>query len=376
MFSGIAEFSLFFKKQRSAHVGPGLGPEGSGSVWKLWAALQGGSGPFRRFRRCEGHILRGSAWPLRILIRGGSFWFEKKVSESLNGFFSGSESSGASRFWRLPWSVDLTLTQLSRPRLGTCWPKEIWRVNLPCEVWSPEICTPFMEETVQIGIKSPILGSLRPLGDGDLEAAVGIRRAAWRKHQGSTQGAKHENLKQWNPQWLNDPRNPPTHHLFKTPCHLSGAFREAFATGAWIWTTPSGELSEKVLVAGWRELAGFGSPHLSNEVASEMAVFSTKAVFFWVMEMPFSAEGSYGCWESKNSEFFLGVLRGNVRMSHRFLCLSECGCQSRRHFPQTWLKTENSGKLLPEMKEPMVLKCLRHLQLTHIQGCPTHADSM
>lgn len=57
-----------------------------------------------------------------------------------------------------------------------------------------------MEETVQIGIKSPILGSLRPLGDGDLEAAVGIRRAAWRKHQGSTQGAKHENLKQWNPQ--------------------------------------------------------------------------------------------------------------------------------------------------------------------------------
>lgn len=151
MFSGIAELQPLFQKTA---VRPCRSWAGARRFWKCLEALSrfaGGSGPFRRFRRCEGHFLRGSAWPLRILMGCGSFW--SKVSQSLNGFFSGSESSGArfrrvfsARFWRLlPWSVDLLTLAVTRPRPGTCWPKEIWRVNLPCEVWTPEICTSLNE---------------------------------------------------------------------------------------------------------------------------------------------------------------------------------------------------------------------------------------
>ena len=91
MFSGIAELQPLFQKTR---VRPCRFWAGARRLWKYLEALSqfaGGSGPFGRLWRCEGHFLRGSAVfrkslhgrPFRILLGFGSFW--TKVSESLNG---------------------------------------------------------------------------------------------------------------------------------------------------------------------------------------------------------------------------------------------------------------------------------------------------
>ena len=392
MFSGIAELQPLFQKTA---VRPCRSWAGARRFWKCLEALSrfaGGSGPFRRFRRSEGHFLRGSAWPLRILMGCGSFRRVWMV-------FSGSESSGArfrgvfsARFWRLlPWSVDLLTLAVTRPRPGTCWPKEIWRVNLPCEVWTPEICTSFNGRgNCTFGIKSAILGfqtswrwwprscSRNP------QSCVAAETSRLHTRRGvlTTWGSgtpTNDSMTHQTRQWLM------THHLFQTP--LPHFFLSPFWGRGKNWLQargfgrrPRGSWVKKCQ-AGWRELAGktLTTPYRNNIVLPTKlrvkCLFSTKAVFSWEwwkclgQQMGAMGVGNPEPKCSKNGEFFLASSEG----------MSEChidsfersSCQSCRHFPQTWLKTENSGKLLPEMKYPMVLKCLWHLQLTHIWvGCP------